>query len=82
MYHMKRASIRDLRYNFPKIRRLLRSGEDIEVTDRNKVIAKLVPVKEEPFELPPFEERIRKIFGDKKMEVSTAELLAWDRDRY
>ena len=32
--HMKEASVRDLRYDFKKIERLLRQGEEIRITKR------------------------------------------------
>jgi len=82
MYHMKKASIRDLRYNFKKVERLLKAGEDIEVTKRNKVIARISPARDEQPKLPDFLGRMRKIFGDKILETSTAELLSKDRDRF
>jgi len=84
MYHiMKTASIRDLRYDFPKIERLLTQGEEIQITKRRKVIARLVP--EKPYvrpELPDFMARLRSIFGDRVNEVSGAEIVRWDRDRF
>ncbi len=43
MYHMKKASVRDLRYGFKKIERLLHEGEEIQITKRKHVIARLVP---------------------------------------
>jgi antitoxin (DNA-binding transcriptional repressor) of toxin-antitoxin stability system len=83
MYHMKKASIRDLRYSFPKIERLLRDGEEIQITKRRRVIARLVPERVFPrAELPNFLARLRAIYGDKVLEVSGAELLAEDRSRY
>ena len=78
---MKTASIRDLRYDFPKIERLLIRGEEIQITKRRKVIARLVP--EKPYvrpELPDFIGRMRAIFGDKVQEVSGAELISQDRE--
>jgi hypothetical protein len=39
MYHMRKASLRDLRYEFKKIERLLRQGEEIQITKRRRVIA-------------------------------------------
>ena len=45
MYHMKTASIRDLRYDFKKIEHLLSQGEEIQITRRRKVIARLGPGK-------------------------------------
>lgn len=80
---MKKASIRDLRYGFKKIERLLHQGEEIQITKRRRVIARLVPagVPAGP-EMPDFLERLRTIYGDKTLKVSGAELIAQDRGRY
>ena len=81
MYHMKRVSIRDLRYDFKKVERLLSLGEEVEVTRRRKVIARLIP--EKPAERPPmpdFAARLKVIYGDKLHEVSGADLIRMDRD--
>ena len=43
MYHMKRATVRDLRYDFPKVEKMLAEGEPIEITKRNQVIGTLTP---------------------------------------
>jgi antitoxin (DNA-binding transcriptional repressor) of toxin-antitoxin stability system len=40
---MRKASIRDLRYRFKKIERLLHHGEEIQITKRRRVIARLIP---------------------------------------
>lgn len=40
---MRKASIRDLRYSFKKIERLLYQGEEIQITKRRRVIARLIP---------------------------------------
>ncbi|HEX9199196.1 MAG TPA: hypothetical protein VF865_06530 [Acidobacteriaceae bacterium] len=80
---MKTASIRDLRYNFRNIEHLLREGEEVQITKRRRVIARLVP--EKPAERPPlpdFMGRMRAIYGDRVLEVSGAELIRQDRDRY
>ena len=42
MYHMKKASVRDLRYEFKKIERLLHQGEEVQITKRRRVIARLL----------------------------------------
>ncbi len=80
---MKQASVRDLRYNFPAVERMLRQGETIEITKRKKVIGKLMPVApaEKP-QLPDFAGRLREIWGNRKLKPSNAELIARDRDRY
>lgn len=83
MYHMTKASVRDLRYEFRKIERLLRQGEEIQITKRRRVIARLVPESVEAVKkMPDFRARVRKIYGDKMLAVSGADLIAADRDRY
>lgn len=82
MYHMKTVSVRDLRYDFKKVERLLSQGAEIEVTKRRKVIARLTPVPGERPPLPDFLARMRANYGDKVQPVSGAELVSWDRDRY
>jgi antitoxin (DNA-binding transcriptional repressor) of toxin-antitoxin stability system len=81
MYHMKTASIRDLRYDFKKIENLLRQGEEIQITRRRKVIARLVPEQPPaPRVIPDFMGQMREIFGDKMLKVTGAEIVSLDRD--
>ena len=83
MYHMKKASIRDLRYAFKKIERLLHQGEEVQITKRRRVIARLVPEgMESSAPVPDFLGRLRKIYGEKMLTKSGAELLDDDRSRY
>ena len=84
MYHMKTASVRDLRYNFKRVERLLAQGEPIQITKRKKVIAELVPAPKpaKPPQKPDFLGRMKEIYGDKVMKVSWAEMLAEDRNRH
>jgi antitoxin (DNA-binding transcriptional repressor) of toxin-antitoxin stability system len=83
MYHMIKASVRDLRYEFKKIERLLLQGEEIQITKRRRVIARLVPEKQEgEKKMPDFLARVRRIYGDKVLAVSGADLISADRDRY
>jgi antitoxin (DNA-binding transcriptional repressor) of toxin-antitoxin stability system len=83
MYHMKTASVRDLRYGFKKIERLLHQGEEIQITKRRRVIARLVPESaQSQAQLPDFRARVRAIYGDKVLSVSGAELIREDRNRY
>ena len=82
-YHMTKASVRDLRYEFKKIERRLLQGEEIQITKRRRVIARLVPEGAEGAKkMPDFEARMRSIFGDKVLAVSGADLISADRDRY
>ena len=79
MYHMKKASVRDLRYDFSKIERALRAGEEIQITKRRQVIARLVPERARGAR-PDFMARLRQIYGDTKLKVSGAELISRERD--
>src|SRR5712692_7841087 len=83
MYHMRKASIRDLRYRFSVVENLLREGEEIQITKRKRVIARLLP-PEPPATapMPDFLARQKKVFGKKRLKVSGAELLAQERERF
>jgi len=82
MYHMKNASIRDLRYRFSRIEGLLRQGEEIEITKRKRPIARLIPVQPKKKSKPPdFLQRLKRIYGQRKLKVRGAELLSRERSR-
>jgi antitoxin (DNA-binding transcriptional repressor) of toxin-antitoxin stability system len=81
MHHMKQASVRDLRYRFSEVERLLVRGEKIEITKRKQIIAHLLPARSTVGRRPDFLARLRSIYGDKILEVSGAQLLAQERDR-
>ena len=80
MYHMKTVSVRDLRYDFKKVERLLLQGDEIQITKRRKVIARLTPEPTERPPLPDFLGRLKEIYGDKVLEVSGADLISADRE--
>jgi antitoxin (DNA-binding transcriptional repressor) of toxin-antitoxin stability system len=83
MYHMRTATVRDLRYRFPEVETLLRDGEEVQITKRKRVIARLVPVSSAVCaKRPDFLARLKRIYGDTVLKVSGAELLAQERDRF
>jgi antitoxin (DNA-binding transcriptional repressor) of toxin-antitoxin stability system len=83
MHHMRKATVRDLRYRFSEVEDLLREGEEIQITKRKRLIARLVPAKPEvPSRRPDFLARLKKIYGDKRLKVSGAALLSRERGRY
>jgi len=83
MYHMKKATIRDLRYRFREVENLLREGEEIEITKRKRVIARLLPSRGAvPVQRPDFLARLKRIYGSNRTKVSGADLIARERDRY
>ncbi len=66
---MKTATVRDLRYDFPKIEAWLASGEEVIITKHSKPIGRVspqvtVPTAEMP-PLPDFEARLKKTWGDR-----------------
>jgi antitoxin (DNA-binding transcriptional repressor) of toxin-antitoxin stability system len=82
MNQMKQASVSDLRQRFKKIERLLYQGEEIQITKRGRVIARLIPdAAEAAKQTPDFMTRLRTIYGDKVLAVSGAELASLDRSR-
>lgn len=79
---MKTATVRDLRYHFSEVEARLKQGEEIVIRKRKRVIAKLVPLPPHPetTDYPDFAARQRKIFGDKVIPVTGAEIVARDRE--
>lgn len=83
MYHMKRATVRDLRYRFSAVEDLLREGEEIQITKRKQVVARLVPAKTAIApQHPDFLARLKKIYHGKPLKVTGAELISRERGRY
>lgn len=80
---MKRATVRDLRYDFPKVEKMLAEGEAIEITKRNKVIGTLSPARgTKKVEFPDFLGRLKKIYGNKVLKTSWADFLAERKGLY
>lgn len=74
---MKTASVRDLRQNFPRVMAWINDGEQVAVTMRRKVIARLVPEKpevpkDEPT-APDFAAISRGIFGKRSLQGDAME---------
>ena len=83
MHHMRKATVRDLRYRFPAVEDLLRDGEEIQITKRKRVIARLVPAQAAaPARRPDFLARLKKIYRGKPMKITGAELVTRDRGRF
>ncbi|HRQ87497.1 MAG TPA: prevent-host-death protein [Bacteroidia bacterium] len=65
---MKTATVRDLRYDFPKIEAWLEGGEEVLVTKHSKPIARITPDQAATKPLPPlpdFEARRKRTWGDR-----------------
>ncbi len=82
---MKTASVRDLRYHFSRVEHLLRDGEEIQITKRKRVIARLIPNRSSVTRLqhrPNFLLRLQKLFGHQLLKTSGAQRLSEERGRF
>lgn len=63
---MPSMTLRQLR-NTRQLKSLVKSGQTIELKDRNRTFAHIVPIDKPPAakEWPDFEARLKKIFGDR-----------------
>lgn len=83
MYHiMKKATVRDLRYRFPEIEAQLNKGEEIQLYKRQKVIARLLPVRPRADAYPDFSALSHRIFGKKKTRKTGTDLVSEQRGSY
>ena len=79
---MESVTVRDLRTSFPKIEKILVSGEAVEIRKRNKVIGVLTPPPEKrKITMPDFEARMRKIFPDMENRGMVEALIAERNER-
>jgi len=65
---MKTATVRDLRYDFPKIEAWLAEGEDILITKHSKPIGRITSdtAGQRPLPAhPDYEARLKKTWGDR-----------------
>lgn len=85
MWHtmsMPDMNIRQLR-NTRRLKAWLQAGKTVELRERNRVIARIVPARcslGTPAPWPDFAARLRKTFGDRVLPG--ADLLAEGRDRF
>ena len=74
MFHMKSASVRDLRQNFPRVLAWIQAGEEVAITMRRQALARLVPwpkKKTAKKPIPDISARLRKVFGQKVIPDQT-----------
>lgn len=82
---MRTATIADLRNHFPRVFRWIEDGEEVELTKRGRVVARLVPAPQtQPpkFKVPDFAAMRKEVFGDDlESRMLTPEDSAFIRDR-
>ena len=80
---MKTATIADLRNHFPSVFKWIQEGEQVEVTRRGRVVARLLPplpVQPRKFKAPDFASIQRELFGGNPPEFTPGDS-AFIRDR-
>jgi antitoxin (DNA-binding transcriptional repressor) of toxin-antitoxin stability system len=83
---MKSASVRDLRHHFANLLIWIKEGQEIKITMRRRVVARLVPEraqKKAAPKMPDFARRLKKIHGRRTISSAVARgLLAENKGRY
>ena len=79
---MKRVNVRDLRHHFHEIEAHLNKGEEIELYKRQKMIGRLLPVRQKKDGYPDFSALRRRIFGTKKARKTGTDLVSEERGAY
>ncbi len=74
MDHMRTATVRELRNDFPRIEAWVHEGESINISKRGKVIAVLVPVRGDAASRPGRPKvdvmaRLRETWGDRVLTM-------------
>lgn len=67
MCYMKRVGIRELRQNATGVLRAVSAGEVVEVTDRGRAVARIVPLHEDS--------RLEQLIGERRASQATGDLL-------
>jgi prevent-host-death family protein len=78
---MRTATIREAQHNLQKILRSVSRGEVVEITRRNRVVARLVPAAPRlTGKLPDFVARARAIWGRRPRGLPTSEIVIAARE--
>ncbi len=74
---MKTATVRDLRYDFPKIEAWLASGQQVLVTKHAKPLAMVSPAPaakaKKKLKHPDYRARLKRIWGDRVFTAAEVE---------
>ncbi len=71
---MKTATVRDLRNHFARVSAWIEGGEEVELTKRGKVVARIVPAYPKVSAKPAthYMQRLKLIYGNKMTSDSAA----------
>ena len=81
MLNMKSASVRDVQHHLSKVLAWVEKGEEVQITRRNKTVAKIVPAEARGtrIPLPAFGARARQIWGEIPIGKSLSQTVIDDR---
>jgi antitoxin (DNA-binding transcriptional repressor) of toxin-antitoxin stability system len=83
---MKTASVRELRQHFRSLLTWLEEGQEIQITMRRRVVARLVPDQPKPArkpKMPNFAARLKEIHGEKVISAGDVQaILEENKGRY
>ncbi len=75
---MTTASVRELRQQFPRVLARLEAGEEVNITLRRRIVARLVPVprvrKPKP-KMPDIAARLKRVFGSRVISDQTMDAI-------
>lgn len=73
---MKTASVQQVPQQWPEILRWMTAGEEVELTQQDRVVAKLVPTLVNPATQPDFLSRAKAIWGEQPPGKSLSAVVA------
>lgn len=82
MFNMKTATIRDVQHHLSKVLAWVEQGEEVQITRRNRTIAKIIPAgaPTRRVALPAFGERARKIWGETPTGSNLSQIVLANRE--
>ena len=75
-FSMKTASVQQLPQQWPEILRWVAAGEEVQVTQQDKVIARVVPAAASTVPQPDFLARAKAIWGEQPAGKALSEVVA------
>lgn len=72
MYNMKTATVREVRHDFGRVLNWVDEGEEVRITKRHRIVAKLVPPDPEhprKVRMPDFQKRLARLFGSNRIRA-------------
>jgi prevent-host-death family protein len=81
---MKTATVRDIRHDFGRILSWVEEGQQVEITKRRRIVARMVPVKPRSvkMEWPDFEARLKNTFPSGVKGKPVSEVISEERGEY